>query len=209
MMPWEDVQVQLIDTPPVTDTAFEPYLINIVRSADAVLLCLDGSSDNGPDETAVVVQQFESRKTLLSNRTGFDEEDFSIIHIKTLLVVTHADDPGCSDRVEFFREVLPRAFDTINVELTRSESAEELRNRIYGLLGVIRVYTKRPGKPADMKDPYTIPLDGTIEDLALKIHRDMAETLKFARVWGASAYDGQSVGRDHRLADKDVVELHA
>src|SRR5262245_8950114 len=65
MMPWQDVTVQLIDTPPITDTFFEPYLPNLVRVADAALLCFDGSSDDAPDQTAEVVRQIESRKTLL------------------------------------------------------------------------------------------------------------------------------------------------
>jgi len=77
------------------------------------------------------------------------------------------------------------------------------------MLNVIRVYTKAPGKPADYKDPYTLPVGGTVEDLATKIHRDFAGTLKFARIWGTSAIDGQQVSRDHALADRDLVELHA
>lgn len=47
MMPWEDVNVQLIDTPPITDSLYEPYLTNILRSADAVVLCFDGSCEIG------------------------------------------------------------------------------------------------------------------------------------------------------------------
>ena len=86
MMPWEDAKVQLIDTPPVTASHMEPYLTSIVRSADMVVLCMDGSSDDAPDETVEVIGQFQSRKTILAGTTGFDEQDFSILRIKTLLV---------------------------------------------------------------------------------------------------------------------------
>ncbi len=208
MMPWEDVAVQLIDTPPITPNHFEPYLTSLVRSADAVALCFDGSSDDAPQETAEVVAQLQSRKTILADRTGFDEDDFSLLRVKTLLVVTRANDPDRETRLEFLRELLPGNFATQPVELDREESREQLRNRIYEFLNVIRVYTKRPGKPADYKDPFTIPRDGTVDDLAVQVHREMAEKLKFAKVWGASAHDGQSVGRDHPLCDKDLVELH-
>jgi ribosome-interacting GTPase 1 len=208
MMPWEDVSVQLIDTPPITDSHLEPYLVGMVRGADAVLLCLDGSADDAPDETAAVVAQLESRKTLLADRTGFDEEDFSIVRLRTLLVVTRGDDPQCDDRLAYLREVLPLPFPMQKVELNRMESREELRHRIFGLLNVIRVYTKRPGKPADYEDPFTIAAGGTIDDLALKVHREMAEKLKFARIWGTGVHDGQSVGREHQLFDRDLVELH-
>ena len=209
MMPWEDVTVQLIDTPPVTDSHMEPYVTGMVRSADAVLLCFDGSSDDAPHETIAAVTQLESRKTLLADRTGFGDDDFSIVRINTLLVATRGGDPDCQTRLDLFRELSGRTVPTIAVELDSSESRESLRHRIYGLLGLIRVYTKRPGKPADHKDPFTIRRGGTVEDLAHKVHRDLADQLKFAKVWGSSAHDGQSVGREHILFDKDLVELHA
>jgi ribosome-interacting GTPase 1 len=80
---------------------------------------------------------------------------------------------------------------------------------LYEALGIIRIYTKAPGKPADYKDPFTIPQGGTVEDLAAKVHRDLVDSLKYAKVWGESARDGQSVGREHVLADRDLVELHS
>jgi hypothetical protein len=208
MMPWEDVAVQLIDTPPITDTFFESYLQNIVRSADAVLLCFDGSSDDAPDQTTEVICQIEQRKTILARESGFVEDDMTQIRIKTLLVPTRADDPGFSDRVAFFEEMFPGRLETFPVEFDRPDSIAALRNRIFKMLGVIRVYTKAPGKPADYKSPFTILAGGTVEDLAEKVHKDLAAKLTHARIWGSGVHDGQSVGREHVLADKDLVELH-
>ena len=209
MMPWQDVSVQLIDTPPITDAHFEPYLLNLVRAADAVVLAFDGSSDDAPDQTAEVLKQFSSRKTQLADVTGFDEDDFSIIRIKTLLVATRGNYPACEDRLAFFREMTAINFRALNVDLEQADSREHLRDAIYQSLQVIRVYTKKPGKPADLSSPFVIKAGGTVEDLAAVIHKDLVETLKFAKVWGSSAHDGQSVGRDHVLQDKDLVELHA
>ena len=208
MMSWQDTQVQLIDTPPITAGHIEPYLTSMIRAADAVLLCMDGSSDDAPDETAEVIAQLQARKTLLANETGFDEDDFSFLRVKTLLATTRGDDPGCSSRVEYFHEMITLALATHCVEFDSQESQEQLRKRIYDFLDVIRVYTKRRGKPADFADPFTIARGGTVEDLALKVHRELAESMKFAKVWGTSAHDGQIVGRDHPLCDQDVVELH-
>jgi ribosome-interacting GTPase 1 len=73
---------------------------------------------------------------------------------------------------------------------------------------VIRVYTKKPGKPADMESPFTCPIGSTVVELATLVHRDFAEKLKSARVWGTGVHDGQAVTRDHELHDRDVVELH-
>lgn len=208
MMPWEDVTAQLIDTPPITDSIMEVYIPNLVRSADAAILCFDGSSDDAPDHTAAVIQQLEARKTFLAGESGFVNEDFSLIRVKTLLVVTRGDDPAANDRLAFFREMCPQPFETVFVEFDRPDSIALLRDRVFKLLGMIRVYTKAPGKPADYSSPFTIPARGTVEDLAAKVHQDLAEKLKFAKVWGSGLHDGQSVGREHVLADKDLVELH-
>lgn len=208
MMPWEDITVQLIDTPPITASMFESYLSGMVRAADAVLLCLDGSSDNAPDETAEVVEQFRTRKTLLTTQTGFDDEDYSIVRLKTLLVVTRGNTPGVGDRLDYFRELLPTPFETLRVELDDPQSVAALRDRIYTFLDIIRLYTKAPGKPATYDSPFTLPRGATVEDLAGKVHRELAEKVKFAKIWGARIQNWQSVGRDHVLDDKDMVELH-
>ncbi len=208
MMAWEDVNVQLIDTPPLSAAHMEPYVLNMVRAADIVALCFNGNSDDAPEETAEVLTELAHRKTRLAAESGFAEDDFSIINVKAILVVTRAEDPGCEIRLELLRELMEIPFPVQKVEFDREDSREALRNNLYQALGLIRIYTKAPGKPADYQAPFTIPLGGTVEDLAYKVHRDLVETLKYAKVWGESAHDGQSVGREHVLADRDLVELH-
>ncbi len=207
MMPWNDVAVQLIDTPPITDVHLEPYLTGFVRSADAVVLAMDGSSDDAPQETASVIRQFASRKTRLATHTGFDEDDMSIVNVRTLLVVTHASDRDAPLRRDMLFELTGQAFETVFVELDDSTTLPPVRDAIYGMLNVIRLYTKRPGKPADLKNPFTLPEGASVEDLADRVHHDLAASLHYGRVWGSPG-DGITVGRDHVLMDGDVVELH-
>jgi len=209
MMPCDGALVQLIDTPPVAEGCLEPYLVNYVRSADLVLLCVDGSSDTADEDTRDVIQQFERRKTLLSNETGFDEKNYSRLHVRTLLVITRGSHPALQTRLERMHESLSRRLPIICTELTEASSRESLRQHIFASLDVIRVFTKAPGQPAKYEDPFTIPRDGTIDDLARCVHCDLAATLKFARVWGDGVHDGQSVGRDHRLSEGDLIELHS
>ncbi|QDU63756.1 GTPase Obg/CgtA [Planctomycetes bacterium Pan216] len=208
MMTWEDVRVQLIDTPPLAEHQVDGSLINMVRSANLVALCFDGSSDDAPDQTAEVLKLLRERKIELAGDSGFSEEDFTVARVKTLLVVTHADDPERDVRLEFLDEQVKRDFETVEVELDRPESVEALRERLYRGLDVFRVYTKSPGAKAELKDPFTLPAGGTVKDLAGLIHRDLEEKVKFAKVWGEEVRDGQSVGTDHVLQDRDLVELH-
>jgi len=207
MMPWQDVSVHLIDTPPITDVHLEPYMTGFVRSADAAVLTMDGSSDDAPQETANVIRQLSSRKTRLSTHTGFDEDDFSIVNVRTLLVITHGSDRDALLRRDMLFELSGQALETVLVELDDSTALEPVRDAIYRTLSVIRLYTKRPGKPAELKNPFTLPEGATVADLADRVHHDLAESLTYARVWGSPG-DGITVGRDHVLRDGDVVELH-
>jgi uncharacterized protein len=209
MMSCNDVLIQLVDTPPVSQTPIEPYLVNYVRTADLVVLAFDGSSDDAPDETLNVLEQFESRKTLLSQNTGYDEDDFTKLRVQTLLVVTRADDEDSEIRASYLKEIWPRDISAIDVELQDQNSCDALRSAIYDSLGLIRVYTKTPGKTAVYEEPFAIPTGSTVETLAERVHHDFVERLKFAKVWGCEGHDGQQVGRDHVLHDGDMVELHA
>lgn len=209
MMAWEDIVVQLIDTPPITEHQFEPALLNLIRTADLVLLAFDGSSDDAPEETVAAVQQLTQRHTHLADRTGFDEDDFSRLLVKSRLVVTRGNDAAVNDRIEFLREMMPVPFPIITVELDDPASRELLRNTIVTALELIRLYTKSPGKPADYSSPFTLPVGGTVEDLAGKIHRDLGEKVKSAKVWAYGVSDSRTVGKDHILADRDLVELQA
>jgi len=56
--------------------------------------------------------------------------------------------------------------------------------------------------------PFVLPEGATVNDLALLVHKDVAERLRFARIWGKARFDGQQVDRHHVLSDRDVVELH-
>jgi ribosome-interacting GTPase 1 len=88
------------------------------------------------------------------------------------------------------------------------EAIEELGRATFEALGIMRVYSKEPRKDPDMTRPFTLPKGSTVQDLARAIHKDIAEEVKFARVWGPSAFDGQSVHEHHVLEEGDVVELH-
>ena len=94
------------------------------------------------------------------------------------------------------------------VSAEKGTGLDDLRKAIYDLLGVMRIYTKQPGKPADHSSPFTCPIGSTVADFAGHVHKDFEEKLKSARVWGTGVFDGQTVGREHVLHDKDVVELH-
>jgi ribosome-interacting GTPase 1 len=208
MMEWEDVKVQLVDLPPITADFMEGYLSSLVRSADAAVLMVDLGDDDAPFAADTVLERLKEVKTHLVGEKNFEEEDFSVEHIKTLLVANKIDAPGAADRLEIVREMFGPKFPIHVISAEHGQGLEELRGELYKALGVIRVYTKQPGKPPDMTSPFTCPIGSTTIEMAALVHRDFAEHLKSARVWGQGVFDGQTVKRDHVLHDKDVIELH-
>ena len=217
MMEWEDVRVQLIDTPPITADYLEGYLSSMVRAADAALLVVDLGDDDGPLAAEALVERLAQVKTILiggppaappspPNLGG--EGGASLHHTKTLLVANKLDLPGAAERLELVRELFGQRFPIQALDAESGNGLEELRTAIYRLLNVIRVYSKKPGKPADMNSPFTCKAGSSVLQFAEIVHRDFADKLKSARIWGTGVYDGQSVMRDHVLHDKDIVELH-
>jgi ribosome-interacting GTPase 1 len=208
MMDWEDVRVQLIDTPPITAEYLEGYVSSVVRSADAALLLIDLGDDDGPFAAEAVVDRLGQTKTVLAGQLSALAEDPTIHSAKTLLVANKIDLPGAEDRLQVVRELFGSRFPIHPVSAEHSTGLEELRTVIYRFLNVIRVYTKQPGKPPELESPFTCPAGSTLVEMAALVHRDFAQSLKSARIWGTGVYDGQTVKRDHVLHDRDIVELH-
>ena len=207
MMAWEDVQVQLIDLPPITADFMEGYISSMVRAADGAALVIDLADDDGPFTAETVIDQLAQKKTILGGEMTPDE-DVGVLHIKTLLVANKVDADGAGDRLEIVREMYGQRFPVYAVSAETGQFLPELRDALYKTLDVVRVYTKKPGKPPDMETPFTIPRGANLMELAERIHRELPEKLKSARVWGTGVFDGQTVPRDHVLHDRDVVEIH-
>jgi ribosome-interacting GTPase 1 len=85
---------------------------------------------------------------------------------------------------------------------------ERLRQQLFSLLDILRVYSKRPGREADPSAPIILKRRSTVLDLAKEIHKDFVAKLQYAKLWGSGRFDGQRVQRDYILQDGDIIELH-
>lgn len=209
MMPWEDVTVQLIDTPPITVDVLDPVTLGLIRGADLVLLMLDLGSDDGGEQLLEVVNKINQTRTRLGTETRIDEEDIGVTFTKTYLLANKIDLEEASDRRQFFSEFVDLPFEQFEISATEGIGLEPLAGRVYQTMDVVRVYTKMPNKKEpDMDSPFTLKSGQTLHDLALLVHRDIAKNLKGARVWGSQVHDGTPVKSDYVLHDRDIVELN-
>jgi len=210
MMPWEDVMVQLVDTPPITRDVFDPITQSLIRSADLVLLMIDLGNDEGIEQLQELLDRVGQTKTRLATSTYLDESDIGVSYTRTFSVSNKIDLPDAADRLELLKEFCHIEFEEFIISAQHGAGLEQLRDAIYESLEVVRVYTKLPtNKKADYDKPFTIHRGGTLAEIAELIHKDIAHNLKFARVWGSAVHEGTTVKGDYVLHDKDVVEIHA
>lgn len=217
LMAHAGVDVQIIDTPPIAAGSLEPWQLNLVRTADAVLLTVDGSNDDAIDDTKAVIEEFRHRRTDFGRRTGFVPDQFATVQLATLVVVTRAADSDSALRWQLLREAgqldLPVEFLQVGStpDQAAADSVGRLKQAVFQLLNIIRVYTKPPGEPVDETAPLAVSPGSTVQDVALQIHEDLFQRLRKARLWrpgDQSERDGQIVGREYRLRDGDIIELH-
>ncbi len=205
MMHFENVQIQLLDTPPLTREHLEPELIDLIRRADAVLLTIDLQAD--------AIGQLEEAVALLAERKIVpahlkpEEPARGVVYPPLLVLVNKCDDEAADGDFEVFCELLESEWSLQPVSAESGRNLDELRRSVYEILGIMRVYSKPPGKKADLSSPFTLDIGGTVEQFAAEVHRDLQQQLKSARVWGAGVHDGQTVSRDHVLHEGDVVEV--
>ncbi len=207
MAPYEDIQYQLVDTPPITKEYMEPLMGDLIRRADILVVLLDlyGST----------LQQYEDIVDILhSLRVYADESEVPSDlrkppFIKKILVaVNKMDKSEDVEDLDVFMELTGIQMPCIGISVRTGKNILLFMERIFDLSEVIRVYTKSPGKEPDMKAPYVIPRESTLEELAGKIHKDFVQKLKNARIWGRAVRDGQMVQRDYVMQDGDVVEIN-
>ena len=224
MLRWEDVLFQLVDLPAISAQHPLPWLGSTLQSADACLLVVDLSDPDCVEQVESVQVVLKERKVSLVTQwpadpgpevtavaDATDEADVFAVRLPTLLVANKADllDHPDTD-LEALRELEEPHFPTLLVSAETGQGLAEVGAWLWRALGLVRVYTKAPGKPALHDRPFTLRHgEQTVADVARLVHRDMARTLKYARVWGRSVVgEGQHVGREHVLMDRDVVELH-
>ena len=208
MMFFEDVQIQLVDLPPISEYT-ESWVFNVVRNADLALLVVDLSAEDPEEHVMTVVDTLGNSNVLLTGRDLEEDANQTAISRKTLIVGTRGDHPRADQSMETLQELYGEEFGIVRVSTTGGDGLEGMRRQVFLALNILRIYTKIPGKKADMTAPYVLPVGSTVLDVAAAVHKDMGETFRFARIWGAEKYDGQQIQRDYRVRDRDVIEIHA
>jgi len=208
MMEFENIQIQLIDTPPLTPQSTDWWLRHMLIRADAMLAVIDLS--NAPlTQMEDLIEQLRNARISLSKVRTAEEEPLTITYPKKALIVGNKiDHPDASKNCDAIKGKYGGQLPVIAISARDGTGLEELKLGIFNMLEIIRVYTKAPGGKPDLTDPIILKRGSTLKDAAEEVHKDFAAKLKFARIWGSGKHDGVAVKRNHVLQDGDIIELH-
>lgn len=222
------VKIQVIEIPAITENFIDKengaMFFSIIRNADLVVFVVRRDRDSdflksefekanirlGKKKPNVVVKKQASGGI---NVVGNIKIPYSVIVEKCMnysiynAIIEFYDDVSLED---FVNVLSPATVFMPHIVVGNNLSEFDLDNikgMIWKKLGLIRVYTKMPGKERDYP-PVAMRIGSTIKDLAMFIHKDFLKNFRFARVWGSSKFPGQALGLDYMLKDNDVVELH-
>jgi ribosome-interacting GTPase 1 len=209
MMQYEDIQVQLVDLPPVSVEYCENWMSSIIRIADLMMLVIDASREDLLEqvETTLAILEGFKIKAVPANAQNASEAT-TRGELQTILVANKIDLPNATENFKILEEFYRERFELIPISAHNTDQTNELILRLVNLLQIIRVYSKRPGHDADFSRPFTFQQGSILLEFARAVHKDFAENLKFARVWGTTVFDGQRINKEYILQDKDVIELH-
>jgi ribosome-interacting GTPase 1 len=206
MCSFEDVQIELVDTPPFTADHVVGGLMGTIRAADIIAVVVDASADP-LEEAQAALDVFDGRGMQVRTARVLDLDPSNPAEHSILIIANKSDlvDPG---NIAALHDLYADHIEVYPTSTTTGAGLPELVHRLWELLCMIRVYTKEPGKAAEKSKPFALPLGSTVEDLAHEIHRDLPQKMRFARLWGAGHISGQQVHRTEELHDGDTVEIH-
>jgi ribosome-interacting GTPase 1 len=210
MMPFENVQIQIVDLPPVSEEFTEPAMVGMIRNTDGVILVFDLNA-------AEPAAQIEGVRGLLlkykAELCPNPEEKYTLdgmAHLRAFFVGNKLESAAAEENLKVITDLYRADFPVYGVSAERGFGLEDVRRAAFEILDVIRAYTKTPGKKPDFGAPVVLKRGATVLDFAASIHKDFAKSLKFARIWSKdpAKFEGQKVNRDDVLFDGDIIELH-
>jgi ribosome-interacting GTPase 1 len=207
MMKFENIQIQLVDTPPIQLDHIEPGLSNLIRNADALLLIID-LTENPVFQMEILQEELKQMKIEIVGKGPIPSLEGGWGSQKTLLLGNKCDVSNAMEGYRIFETRFKDTFPILPVSAKEGMNCEELKKEVYQLLGILRVYTKAPGEEPDLTEPVVLKKGSTVGDVALSIHKDFFAKLRYAKIWGSGKFGGQMVKRDHQINEGDVIELH-
>jgi len=190
MMRYQNILIQLVDTPPLSKEFSPAWLGAIIKEADGLLIVFDLSKDEVESEIKEIQEILD----------GWQLKDK-----KSILVGNKIDLEGAKENFEKLKSQFKiRAISCLN-----GFGLEELRREIFDLLKIVRVYAKPPNKEVDLSQPFILKSGSPLLELAIKINPNFVTNFKYAKLFKKGSKKPLIVGKDYLFQDEDIVEIHS
>jgi ribosome-interacting GTPase 1 len=207
MMRFENLQIQMVDTPPIQLDHVEPGFSNLIRNGDAILIVVDLTEDP-TFQMEILVEELNRMKIRMAGKETIPPLESGGAATKALLLGNKIDVKNTMEAYRSFEAHFKEAFPILPISAKEGMNFDALKKEVYGLLDILRVYTKVPGGEPDLMEPVILKKGSTVEDVALSIHKDFLKKFRYAKIWGSGKFNGQMVKRDYHVSEGDVIELH-
>ena len=188
MMPYENILIQLVDTPPLTKES-PGWLKALILSADALLVIFDFSVPE-------IEKEIKEIKDILTS--------WNLKKKKTIFLANKMDLEKAKENFE----KLSKKENFFPISVQKGEGLKDLRKKIFELLEIVRVYSKPPKKEAKLDKPFIMKKGDRLIELIEKINPEYVEKFKYARLLRKDSSKIKIVGKDYLLKDEDIIEVH-
>src|SRR4030043_974382 len=207
MMKFENLQIQLVDPPPIQLDHIESGFPNLIRNAEALLFLVD-LTDDPIFQMEILLEELDRMRIKAVGKGPIPSLEVGWASLRALLVGNKCDVKNAIGAYQKFENRFKSTFPSLPISAKERMNLDELKKEIYQILGIIRVYTKIPGKEPDRTEPVILKKGSTVGDVALSIHKDFVAKLRYAKIWGSGKFDGQMVKQDYHVNEGDESELH-
>ncbi len=207
MMFFEDVQLQIVDLPPVGNESTDGWVSSMLRNANVLIFVVDLSE--APDvQTELLIEQLTEWKLPIINKCDGADGQRGRAYKPVIIAANKSDLPGSEARLKILEQKYAHMYSVTAISTKEKNGIEEIRRMIFDNSRIVRVYAKTPGKKPDMQTPFVLQAGSDVFALAKIIHKDFIKDFKYACIWGSAKFEGQRVQKDYVLCDGDIVEYH-
>ncbi|TES90228.1 MAG: TGS domain-containing protein [Candidatus Cloacimonadota bacterium] len=207
MILYDNIQIQLVDMPPISNDYAPGWIFGIARGSDIILLVLNLGKEDIDNDTQSLLNLLETAHIKVTMK----DEEISDEHFmlkKSIFLCNKEDLEGAALRLKRLMALYDTKFRLLSISALKGTGIERLKKEIFQSLEIIRVYTKPPNREIDKSHPFVLKRGSKIIELASGIHRDFINELKFVRLWREGEINGMRIDRDEVLEDGDIVEFH-
>ncbi len=181
-MDYQKVKAQIVDLPSIGSAALDQGLIN---TADCIIIVIETLSD------------LEKISPYLKKAQG-----------SQIIVINKSDLLSNEEQRKLEATIKSKKLNAILISSITNYNIEQLKEKIFQQMHVIRIYTKEPRK-SPTNDPIVLKENSTVKDIAESILKGFSNKIKETSITGPSSkFPNQKVGLSHILKDKDIVEFH-